>query len=56
MCSVGGEIFDVDIRELDADAKFYKCNDCSNEFKGIGTRIVCPSCHSDNVKKLFKEE
>ncbi len=56
MCSVGGEIFDVDIKELDADAKFYKCGDCDNEFKGIGRKVVCPSCHSTNVSKLFKEE
>ncbi len=56
MCSVGGEIFDIEIKELDAEAKFYKCDDCGNEFKGIGRKIVCPSCQSSNVCKMFKEE
>lgn len=55
MCSVGGEIYDFDIKELDADAKYYKCGDCGNEFKGFGYKLKCPACHSANVSKCAEE-
>ena len=55
MCSVGGEIYDFDIKELDADAKYYKCGDCGNEFKGFGTKLKCPACHSAKVSKVSEE-
>ncbi|WP_187115410.1 hypothetical protein [Methanobrevibacter oralis] len=29
--------------------KKYKCHDCGNTFKGLGKKVVCPSCQSDNV-------
>ena len=24
--------------------------DCGNSFKGLGKKVVCPSCQSDNVE------
>jgi len=53
MCSVG-DAFNIEITSL--EAKFYKCGDCSNEFRGVGKKVVCPSCHSGNVSPMFKEE
>lgn len=53
MCSVG-DAFNIEIAAL--EAKYYKCDDCSNEFRGVGKKVVCPSCHSDKVTKMFKEE
>ncbi len=53
MCSVG-DAFNIEITSL--DAKFYKCADCNNEFRGVGKKVVCPSCHSVNVSLMFKEE
>jgi len=55
MCSVGGEIYDFDIKELDADAKYYRCGDCGNEFKGLGHKLRCPACHSANVSLCAEE-
>ncbi len=54
MCSVG-DAFNIEIQAL--DAKWYKCVDCENEFRGVSvkTKIECPSCHSDNVSRLYKE-
>ena len=28
----------------------YNCKDCGNSFKGLGKKVVCPSCQSDNVE------
>lgn len=53
MCSVG-DAFNIEIQAL--DAKFYKCGDCKSEFRGVGRKVICPSCHSANVKPMFKEE
>ncbi len=53
MCSVG-DSFNLEIQAL--NSKFYKCLDCNNEFRGVGNKIVCPSCSSQNVEKLFKDE
>ena len=50
MCSVGGPMADIKMKEL--KTKRYRCQDCDNEFKGMGRRIVCPSCQSDNVEEL----
>ncbi|HLB71327.1 MAG: hypothetical protein OIN88_10835 [Candidatus Methanoperedens sp.] len=53
MCSVG-DAFNIEITSL--EAKFFKCDECRNEFRGIGRKVVCPSCHSNKVKPMFKEE
>ncbi len=53
MCSVG-DAFNIEIAAL--NAKFYKCAECSNEFRGVGKKVVCPSCNSDNVSMMFDEE
>jgi Zn finger protein HypA/HybF involved in hydrogenase expression len=49
MCSVG-DGFNIDISAL--ETKLIKCEDCGNEFKGIGNKARCPSCHSANVTDL----
>lgn len=53
MCSVG-DAFNIEIQQL--NAKFYKCGDCKNEFRGVGKKVICPSCQSSKVSLLFKEE
>ncbi|MGB9980426.1 hypothetical protein [Methanobacterium sp.] len=50
MCTVGGPMGDIKLKKL--KTKRYRCRDCGNEFKGIGKRVVCPSCQSDNVEAL----
>ena len=30
--------------------KKYKCLDCGNDFKGLGKKVICPSCQSENVE------
>lgn len=47
MCSTGGPMADIDLKKL--KTKKYKCHDCGNTFKGLGKKVVCPSCQSDNV-------
>lgn len=42
----------ADLKMKKLKTKRYRCLDCENEFKGIGRRIVCPSCQSDNVEEL----
>ncbi len=40
--------------EIDPDeitAIHYICMDCKTTFKGLGTKISCPTCQSKNVKK-----
>ena len=32
--------------------KKYHCKDCGNSFKGLGKKVVCPSCQSENVVKV----
>lgn len=53
MCSVG------DVMKMECDdvlsAKFYKCADCGNEFKGIGKKVICPSCNSNKTSLMFAE-
>ncbi|MBE0522463.1 MAG: hypothetical protein IBX39_09400 [Candidatus Methanoperedenaceae archaeon] len=49
MCSVG-DGFNMDISAL--ETKLCKCEDCGNEFKGIGNKARCPSCHSANISDL----
>ncbi len=53
MCSVG-DAFNIEITAL--NAKFYKCGDCNNEFRGVGKKVICPSCQSANTKVMFKED
>ena len=47
MCSVGGPI-DIDLEER-LKPKNCQCNDCGGTFKGIGKKLRCPTCGSDNV-------
>ena len=28
----------------------HHCKECGNTFKGLGKKVVCPSCQSDNVE------
>ena len=39
---------DVDINKL--KTKRYRCLKCGNEFKGLGKKVVCPSCQSEEVE------
>ena len=48
MCSSGGPMADINIKKL--KTKKYHCKDCGNTFKGLGKKVVCPSCQSDNVE------
>lgn len=50
MCTVGGPMADVKMKKL--KTKRYKCLDCGNDFKGLGKRVICPSCQSDNVEEV----
>lgn len=50
MCSSGGPMADIDLAKL--KTKKYRCKDCGNTFKGLGKKVVCPSCQSDNVACL----
>lgn len=49
MCTVGGPMADLKMKKL--KTKRYRCLDCGNEFQGIGKRVVCPSCQSENVEE-----
>ncbi len=42
----------ADIKMKKLKTKKYRCLDCENEFRGIGKRVVCPSCQSENVEEL----
>lgn len=48
MCSSGGPMADIDLKKL--KTKKYHCKSCGNTFKGIGRKVVCPSCQSDDVE------
>jgi Zn finger protein HypA/HybF involved in hydrogenase expression len=48
MCTVGGPMADIDIKKM--KTRKCRCLDCGNEFKGVGRRVICPSCQSDNVE------
>ncbi|MBN1167871.1 MAG: hypothetical protein JXA44_12200 [Methanospirillaceae archaeon] len=50
MCSVGGPV-DVDIEDR-IKTKNCQCKDCGGSFKGIGKKIRCPTCGSDNICEL----
>ncbi|MBC8521541.1 MAG: hypothetical protein H8D26_06085 [Methanomicrobia archaeon] len=49
MCSVGGSDFEFDIEKVEVDR--YRCNNCGNKFDGMGEKVLCPSCQSENVVK-----
>lgn len=51
MCSVG-DAFSVDVADA-LDAKECKCKDCGNVFQGMGKKIMCPTCHSQNVESVI---
>ncbi|CDG64533.1 MAG: hypothetical protein PWQ15_1602 [Methanobacterium sp.] len=42
----------ADIKMKKLKTKRYRCLDCDNEFNGIGRRVICPSCQSENVEEL----
>ncbi|NPV64400.1 MAG: hypothetical protein HPY63_02625 [Methanobacteriaceae archaeon] len=48
MCSVGGPMVDIDLKKV--TSRKCKCLDCGNEFKGVGKKVRCPSCQSENVE------
>ncbi|HUW66527.1 MAG TPA: hypothetical protein VMW20_00585 [Candidatus Nanoarchaeia archaeon] len=50
MCSVD-DAFSVDVADA-LEAKECKCKDCGNLFRGMGRRIMCPTCHSKNVETV----
>ncbi len=47
MCSVG-DSFGVELEE-GMEPHQYECNQCSKKFKGIGTNLRCPKCHSKDI-------
>ena len=49
MCSSGGPMADIDLKKL--KTKKYHCKNCVNSFKGLGRKVICPSCQSDNVER-----
>lgn len=54
MCSVGDSFGNMEM-EIPIDAKLFKCEECKNEFKGIGKKVVCPSCNSKKVVLISNE-
>jgi len=50
MCSAGGPM-DFEFSDQ-LQGKACACKDCEGKFKGIGKKIRCPSCGSDNVAVL----
>ena len=50
MCSVG-DSFGVEL-ETDMEPHDYVCNQCGKKFKGIGTNLRCPKCHSTDNKRI----
>ncbi len=48
MCSVG-DSFGVEL-ESGVEPRNYTCNNCGKKFKGIGTNLLCPKCHSKDIK------
>jgi len=53
MCSVGDTFGSMEIPEF--ESKLFKCDDCKNEFKGIGKKVICPSCMSKKVVLISNE-
>ncbi len=49
MCYNNGPIVDIDINNL--KTKKYRCLNCGNKFKGLGKKIICPSCQNNNIKE-----
>lgn len=43
---------DIDLKKL--KTKKYHCKNCGNSFKGLGKKVICPSCQSDNVELKSK--
>ena len=39
MCSSGGPMAELSMKKF-----------CGNDFKGLGKKVICPSCQSDNVE------
>ncbi len=51
MCSTGGPMGDLNLKQL--KTKKYKCKSCGNEFKGIGKKVICPNCKSEDTESLY---
>ncbi len=50
MCLVDSSTsIDIESSEMGTE---YRCMDCDTKFRGLGKRISCPSCQSNNVKKI----
>ena len=32
--------------------KDYRCNDCGEQFKGLGKKPICPSCQSEDLAEV----
>lgn len=50
MCSVGGGDFSLEVAKIEVAR--YKCEDCGNQFDGMGEKVACPSCQSENVVRM----
>ncbi|WP_198016044.1 hypothetical protein [Methanobrevibacter wolinii] len=50
MCSTGGPMADINLKKL--KTRKYKCNKCGNTFKGIGKKVICPNCKSEDTECL----
>lgn len=50
MCSIG-DSFNIDIAE-GIVPRNYKCKDCGEQYKGIGTNPKCPGCKSANTETV----
>jgi rubrerythrin len=51
MCTVGGPV-DIEFDGERVKGKNYRCKECSERFKGIGKRPMCPSCQSEDVEEV----
>ncbi len=51
MCFADSSV-NVEIEEGELVTEQYKCIDCNSRFRGIGKKVMCPSCQSANVTKV----
>ncbi len=50
MCMVDSSTsIDIESAEMGTE---YRCMDCDTKFRALGKKIRCPSCQSNNVKKI----
>jgi len=51
MCFVDSST--ADNIDLSGDAMVtYKCKACGNKFKGMGSKLSCPGCQSNDLQKI----